>query len=543
MGCGFLIKKYFQLRLDEILVAGLLISMVVAEYISLFMGVSVVAGIVVMLFAVIGYIVCRKEVKNNINLFINSSIYTKLMCIMGILLLAIVFSVVAVQSPNYVDTGLYHAQSIRWIEEYGVVRGLGNLHHRFAYNSAFLCLQALFSWKTIIGQSLHGMNAYFAMLMLGYSIISQHVFRGESFSVSDAVKIIIPIYIFTVWKQLSSPNTDSMVLLLVVYIVAKWIDELEKGPSERNSFYAFLGLLVVAACTIKVSVAPMVLLLIKPIVKYIKQKDWLAILKWGLLVGVIILPYFARNVMISGYILYPYPSLDFFDVDWKMNQYTVICDSKEIMAWGRNLFDVTLADAPITYWLPMWFANIEVVYKVLLIINPLFLILIVIYAIKSKNIDVFLLGNTFVVSNLFWLLTAPYIRFGLEYILFGTCVVCGYMVKHQANYKVQKILVRGTFSVVGFMLVLYLLKCDTYRKFYPNDYPILGVNTIHFYNDIVINYPEGLANEGYYWYFPETPYPDYVELIELRGTDLADGFRIKPQYKNQQITAMGQIVD
>ena len=30
------------------------------------------------------------------------------------------------------DTGLYHAQSIRWIEEYGVVKGLGNLHCRLA---------------------------------------------------------------------------------------------------------------------------------------------------------------------------------------------------------------------------------------------------------------------------------------------------------------------------------------------------------------------------------------------------------------------------
>ena len=43
----------------------------------------------------------------------------------------------------HVDTGLYHAQAIRWIEEYGVVCGLGNLHSRFAYNSAAFALCAL----------------------------------------------------------------------------------------------------------------------------------------------------------------------------------------------------------------------------------------------------------------------------------------------------------------------------------------------------------------------------------------------------------------
>lgn len=49
------------------------------------------------------------------------------------------------QEPGQYDTGLYHAQAIRWIEDYGVVPGLGNLHMRLAYNSAFMSLQALFS--------------------------------------------------------------------------------------------------------------------------------------------------------------------------------------------------------------------------------------------------------------------------------------------------------------------------------------------------------------------------------------------------------------
>ena len=45
------------------------------------------------------------------------------------------------------DSDLYHAQSIRWIEEYGVVKGLGNIHVRFAYNSSFFALSALYSMR------------------------------------------------------------------------------------------------------------------------------------------------------------------------------------------------------------------------------------------------------------------------------------------------------------------------------------------------------------------------------------------------------------
>ena len=50
------------------------------------------------------------------------------------------------------DTGLYHAQAIRWIEEYGVVPGLANLHSRFGYNSASFALSAFFSETWLIGR-------------------------------------------------------------------------------------------------------------------------------------------------------------------------------------------------------------------------------------------------------------------------------------------------------------------------------------------------------------------------------------------------------
>lgn len=63
------------------------------------------------------------------------------------------------------DSDLYHAQSIRWIEEYGVVKGLGNLHERFAYNSASFALSALYSMKFLLGKSLHTLSGFFAFLL------------------------------------------------------------------------------------------------------------------------------------------------------------------------------------------------------------------------------------------------------------------------------------------------------------------------------------------------------------------------------------------
>ena len=61
---------------------------------------------------------------------------------------------------QHTDTGIYHAQAIRWYEEYGLVKGLGNLQQHFAYNSAYLAYAAAFSMKWLVGQSLHGTNGF-----------------------------------------------------------------------------------------------------------------------------------------------------------------------------------------------------------------------------------------------------------------------------------------------------------------------------------------------------------------------------------------------
>ena len=40
-------------------------------------------------------------------------------------------------TPTNYDSGLYHFSSIRWINEYAIVPGLGNLHGRLAFNQSF----------------------------------------------------------------------------------------------------------------------------------------------------------------------------------------------------------------------------------------------------------------------------------------------------------------------------------------------------------------------------------------------------------------------
>ncbi|MBQ3036250.1 MAG: hypothetical protein IJD31_04890, partial [Lachnospiraceae bacterium] len=43
--------------------------------------------------------------------------------------------------------------------------------------------------------------------------------------------------------------------------------------------------------------------------------------------------------------------------------------------------------------------------------------------------------------------------------------------------------------------------------------------------------------------FPSTPYLQHLQKIELRGSDLQDGFKIKEEYINTNLSTYGYIVE
>ena len=78
------------------------------------------------------------------------------------------------------DTGLYHAQAVKWINEYGTVPGLGNLHHRLAFNSSWFYFSSFFDIMAFNGKSYHIVNiiAYSLLLIICLNGFS-NVFHGN----------------------------------------------------------------------------------------------------------------------------------------------------------------------------------------------------------------------------------------------------------------------------------------------------------------------------------------------------------------------------
>lgn len=193
----------FAKILDTIMLLGICLLTVFAQFFSLFYKVGKIANIVLAVLDLFFCSIFYKNIRNILNVE-----YKKYRFVVAIFFMFLCLYYVSEPIKNY-DTALYHAQSIRWIEEYGVVPGLGNLHHRFAYNNSIFSLQALFSLKFLTGGvSLHNINGFLALIFIGYAVGSLKVFTTHKFYMSDFLRTVLISYIISQMKYISSPGSD-----------------------------------------------------------------------------------------------------------------------------------------------------------------------------------------------------------------------------------------------------------------------------------------------------------------------------------------------
>lgn len=550
-GALYLVKRctgYTKKSMDMTLLLGLCLLTVYAQIFSLFYKVGALASMLLLAGNVLLFFLLRSEILQEIKSL--KGLKGKKSALLVLCILGAAVLILSSGRVTHYDTYLYHAQSIHWIEEYGIVPGLGNLHNRLAYNSSMFSLQALFSLSFLVGQSLHSVNGFVALVLLAYAVLSVKAFRQHRFFASDFIRLTIFILYNDSFSYvlISSPGSDFPALGLVAYIFVKWVSYLEEKETETAP-YACLSLLAVFAVSVKLSAAMVVLLALAPAVRLIRQKRWKQIVMYLAAGSLIIAPFLARNVIISGYLLYPYETLDLFSFDWKMPAYTLAYDRNEIKAWGWGLKDVYLFDTPIREWFPVWFSGLEVKLRILFgasIASALVVLPAGVWSgIKKKSLDFLLVSATMLACLGLWFLGSPSPRYGIIYMALLPLLTIGWAV---GKFELQHT-VRWMAAAVMAVLVIcslqpmakgaltdeltYKKRCADYDRSASLEYML---------DNQVIYVPEQGDQAGYYA-FPSTPYPARLERIEMRGGSLAEGFRMREEYRNAYVSTYGEVFE
>jgi len=440
------------------------------------------------------------------------------------------------------DTGIYHAQAIRWMEEYPTVAGLGNLHSRFAYNSHWLVLNAVFSLAFWGGRSLHLVGAMlFGLAVWDFGNGLRRWLGGERTAANGLRLLFFPLAFYLLGSQTSSPGTDLPVILMLWLVIPLWLEQsaLQKEQHDIRSLLIFST--AVYLLTVKLSALPLLLLAAWLVLSDVRHQP-VRVLRWGFLGLLLLLPWLARNLILSGYLIYPFPALDWFNVDWKIPYETALREAQIIRAWARlpNVDASLVLKMPLGEWLPVWFSDRTTNQRLILLLamlSPAGMGVVWLLARLKKwnwaGQDFGWMGAYLfaMAGALYWLFNAPDLRFGYGWvILLMILPLAGLMSGLAGGLRDSQAFLVNAFLTVGMVVVhLWFLTASfegrtfSQRWLLPPDYPLHATFPCPLENGMVLCAGEESYTQCYYQPFPCIPKP--IEGVEMRGTDWRDGFR------------------
>ena len=540
------------------LLTGFMLTNVYAEIWSIFLPVNMWAVYILVFITLVIAYMCKQDMAETVN--IRKAPKPAVIASVAVIILMAYGS-----SRGYMhyDTTLYHASAIRWIEEYGVVPGLANLQSRYGYNSAEFAHNALYSFKWYTGRSLHCTTGFLAMVS-AHLLYDKELFTGRRTIQSvDFVRIGLLYYLGVLFAQMVSPASDYVANLLIFDILILMLGRV-KDRTLPADYYVLISLLAIYGITVKVSLAPMVLICLIPFVYYIIKKDVRSILFCIVSGLVIAMPYFIRGYILSGWILYPSTLIKLGNPDWQVPIGEAQYDAKEISMWGRGITDATKwSEVTLTNWIPSWFAALDTVEKVLItavITSAVVLVAIEIRLGLSKNrrglqrYNILLelpIAWIMLLGVLTWFFGAPLVRYGLGFVLSFPLLVVGILYElvfrevriaginkdrtgsdRSSPGERKEIVGRVLFLIIAGVMVLMKVKglvvdiagsLDRDCLIWQQDYEDPEAFTYEV-NGVTIYVAKNGGGMGY------NKFPSSIEVkdnIELRGSELKDGFRVK----------------
>jgi len=446
------------------------------------------------------------------------------------------------------DTGIYHAQAIRWIETYRAIPGLANIHQRLGYNSSWMIVNAIFSFSFLGGQSFHFMTGYLMLAATVYFLGGLQNILNKTSAISDYVKIIflLGMTLFML-DQASSPGTDIPAAILVGITMCEAIKLFEERSGDKNPGVLILFALVAFCLTVKLSAIPIFLLALPFIFNIFKFKQTKMFWTSLLTALTIILPFLARNVVLTGYLVYPGLTFSPINFDWRIPAEIVKRES-EVIRWFATLPNSSIEryqSLSFKAWSREWLLDLSLKHKALIGCNILLpIIMLALLSNKTwrdhlkKNAFMLYLFASSLLGILFWFISAPAVRFGYGFLLatiaIGTALLITWMAGH---YPINK----KVLTVVSILGCLVIVSIFSYRSVSPGaisqridsikavivsprEYPEWSTQTCEFKNFTMLCAQE--YNSCWYEPFPCAVGGD--RNVEMRSDNILDGFRTIP---------------
>ncbi|MFI5131580.1 MAG: LIC_10190 family membrane protein [Chitinophagales bacterium] len=442
------------------------------------------------------------------------------------------------------DTESYHIQMIKWADEYGTVPGIVNLHERFGFNSSWFISISFFIPDT------HQLNFYtllngvisfwFCSFLAGQ--LSHLLARKESKSISslDLAVILVLFFCLFGWPMIRGNSMTANYDFITTFIVSVlFIKLLQKGKETTNNPFRTEWIIwPVYLFTVRIVNYPLLLLSLYGFYFLLKSRQWRHV---TLLAGIalcLVLPFIARNIMVSGYPFYPSAAFNIFNVDWKADTRIMHGLVDYIQYYNRvnEMFIPIEETAKLRFpdWVVEWFRYMFMYDKPLVVTGLAGFLLSLVFI--KKFVRIFSLPLRFFViilgmQLLSWFFIAPDPRFAYGCLLCGVMLVPILLLNKRTIIINGKILYFVCICLLTAILVYVALKPGRNKEYQnflvPYRLPQPPVSEI-IIDNIRLNVPERvLGNWNPRCYATDLPCLYIIDpRLRARGSNIRDGFRL-----------------
>ena len=364
--------------------------------------------------------------KNKRVLFVNA-IFSKLAVgvtfTLVILFITYIYSINANRTIDHYDAYLYHLAAVKWMKEFATVPGLANLHSRLGFNSSFHLFAAYIDAFSIKYLAVHLATSFLVWLL---SIQMFYVLFLEKYTTHIKIYCAISLlYLLTrgTWFFEASAIATDVPASVIFMVFGFYFLESNKIK------FLLLPIIAVCAITFKLSMLFAGVLLIPVLISlffHIKKYSYSTI-KTITIVGlslstILMLGFVFRNIITSGYLLFPIPITN-LHLSWSVPTE----ETKEVVAviraWAQKMTSPQeITKNGLRFWLIPWvtdFVTVQIEFKIIVVSILVFILTGFVYIRKKKTQVIrffhkptFLLFCATFLSLCLWFYSAPDLRFG-----------------------------------------------------------------------------------------------------------------------------------
>lgn len=446
----------------------------------------------------------------------------------GVLIL-VVFNICS-RSANG-DIGDYHLQAVRWMEEYAVVPGLGNIRRQLGNNSNWFLLNAFAGCHFLGLRSVYTINAALVIVMAMY--VMPHL--QQKYWLRNLILLLYFLVVAT--RKYTGALTNDLVITSGIIMVFVHFTDVMQHSDIKPMHLLLLIWLSAGLITYKLSALPLGVFtgLLLGIMYKRRQLNQKIVLFGTLGFLLLIIPWLLTNIINSGYLLFPFPNTNWFGVDWQMRPEIVEYEVYANLAYARAPeVDIEVARYfNISQWWPHWIHSLDGFSMVLLSVTGLLLIIMFSQLITNagfrnqvKENGLWVVIVTTLLALILWFTHGPTPRFVFGYLVFT--IAMGLTLFN--NTLLQRILHRHYIKVVA--IALLVLIGHSFSKavgdlsgmvWMPKSYTQANLSQFHV-NGGVLWVPQQ-KQQCWDALLPCTNLPDTA--LEFRGRSLQNGFRIR----------------